>query len=259
MYAEERQHEIIVRVREMGRVSVAELARRFDVTPETIRRDLEVLSGRGLLSRVHGGAVPTDKLRLAEASLGVRETAFTANKLAIAEKAMTMLPVRDSLTLLLDAGTTTGRVCELLPNSVSVVITNSVPSAGILSLRPDLEVVLLGGTVRGITQATVGEHAVTELSNLRVDVALLGANGFSIDHGFSTPDQHEARIKKAMTQAAHEVWVLADSSKWGVDYLVRFAALDDVSGLITDDGLPSEAAEELRQAGLRVEIAGTRS
>lgn len=253
MYAEERQHEIVLRVREQGRSSVADLAKRFKVTPETIRRDLEVLAGRGLLARVHGGAVPADKLRLGEASVGIRETAYPAEKTAIAQRVVAQLPTTDSLAILLDAGTTTGRICELLPDNVSMVVTNSVPSAGFLSTRPGVEVFLLGGPVRGITQATVGVQAASELDQLRVDVALLGTNGFSLDHGFSTPDPDEARIKRAMTHAAHEAWVLADSSKWGLDYLVRFAELDAVSTLFTDDGLPEEAAGELRATGLRVE------
>lgn len=254
MYAEERQHEIVLRVREVGRVSVVELANRFDVTPETIRRDLEVLAGRRLISRVHGGAVPTERLRLAETSLGSRQMSAPTEKLAIAAKAITMLPARDNLTVLLDAGTTTGRLCDLLPSQVSLVVTNSVPSAAELSTRPGLEVILLGGKVRGITQATVGARAVADLSDLRVDVAFVGTNGFSLDHGFSTPDQHEADIKRAMVQAANETYVLADAAKWGVDYLVRFATLGEVSALITDPALPGEAAAALVDAGLRVEF-----
>lgn len=259
MYAQERQQEIVSRARNIGRVSVAELADRFDVTPETIRRDLDALSAQGLLSRVHGGAVPAGKLRLAEASLGTRAEAAPREKLAIAAKAIELLPHTESLTVLLDAGTTTGQLCELLPDQVSLVITNSVPSAGTLSMRPGLDVTLLGGQVRGITQATVGAQTVEALESLRVDVAFVGSNGFSTDHGFSTPDPSEAAIKRAMVQAANEVYVLADSSKWGIDYLVRFAGLDAVTALVTDAALPGEAAQVLRAAGLRVEVAGSQS
>ncbi|MFP5415952.1 MAG: DeoR/GlpR family DNA-binding transcription regulator [Actinomycetes bacterium] len=255
MYAEERQHEIVTRARELGRVSVAELATRFDVTPETIRRDLDALSIRGLLSRVHGGAVPAEKLRLAEAPVDTRDTASTEQKLAIATRAVALLPRREGLTVLLDSGTTTARLGSLMPSWVSLVVTNSVPSAAALSARQDLDVMLLGGMVRGITQATVGAQAYIELERLRVDVAFMGANGFSVDHGFSTPDPNEARIKQAMVRSASEVYVLADASKWGVDYLVRFAALGEVDALVTDAGLPDSAASDLRAAGLHVEVA----
>lgn len=254
MYAEERQHEIVSRARELGRVSVAELAAHYDVTPETIRRDLDALAGRGLLTRVHGGAVPADKLRLTEVSLLSREDSFPAEKEAIARLALDLLPQREGLTVLIDAGTTTSRLCAHLPPRVTQVVTNSVPGAAMLS-QQGVETWLLGGQVRSITQAVVGPAALLSLQQLRVDVAFLGANGFSVAHGFSTPDPSEAAIKRAMVAAAREVFVLADASKLGVDTLVRFASLEDVDVLVTNAGLPDAAATELRDAGLRVDVA----
>ncbi len=255
MYAEERQHEIVTRARELGRVSVAELATRFDVTPETIRRDLDALAGRGLLSRVHGGAVPAEKLRLAEASVDSRETSFPEEKLAIARRAISLLPRRDGLTVVVDAGTTTARLCALLPAWVSTVVTNSVSSAERLASRQDLEVVMLGGQIRNLTQATVGAQALGVLRQLRVDVAFLGTNGISAEHGFSTPDPHEAAVKQAMVRCATHVYVLADSSKMDNEYLVRFAEVDEVDALVTDSRLPANKAAELRAAGLHVELS----
>lgn len=255
MYAEERQHEIVTRARELGRVSVADLAAHFDVTPETIRRDLDALSGRGLLSRVHGGAVPAEKLRLAEAPMGDREVTFPEEKLAIARRAVEMLPRREGLTVLLDAGTTTARLCALLPNWVTLVVTNSVPSAAALAARHEMEVLLLGGHVRGITQATVGNQALDVLRRLRVDIAFMGTNGFSVGHGFSTPDPGEAAMKELMVRSAREVFVLADSSKLGADYLVSFAGLADADVLVSDTRLPAASVSEFVGAGLRVELA----
>lgn len=255
MYAEERQHEIVTRARELGRVAVAELAARYDVTPETIRRDLDALAARGLLSRVHGGAVPAEKLRLAEASVPAREVSSTAEKLAIAQVAVGLLPQRDGLTVLLDGGTTTGRLCSLLPPAVTVVVTNSVPSAAALAELGGRDVWLLGGAVRGITQAVVGPSAIETLGRLRVDVAFLGTNGFSVEHGFSTPDVNEAAVKRAMRACAREVVVLSDATKQGIDHLVQFASVDEVDTLVTDRRLPAASAAELRAAGLRVELA----
>lgn len=252
MYAEERQHEIVTRAREIGRVSVAELAARFAVTPETVRRDLDALATRGLLSRVHGGAVPADRLRLPESSVQVRQVAHPEAKEAIAARAVAMLPQRPGLTVLIDAGTTTARACALLPTWVDVVVTNSVPAAAALSERTDLEIHLLGGTLRGLTQAAVGVHAQSALQRMRVDVALLGANGFSTDHGFSTPDPAEAAVKRAMVGCATEVFVLADASKHDADYLVSFAGFDEVDALVTDAALASSARQSLAEAGLRI-------
>ncbi|MFV0453033.1 MAG: DeoR/GlpR family DNA-binding transcription regulator [Propioniciclava sp.] len=255
MYAEERQHEIVTRARELGRVSVAELSQRFEVTPETIRRDLDTLAERGLLSRVHGGAVPSEKLHLTEAPIGMREVSHREEKLAIAHRAVTLLPRRERLTVLVDAGTTTARLCSLLPSWVHLVVTNSVPVAAALSSRADIDVLLLGGQVRGIAQATVGAETFRALDRLHVDVALLGANGFSVGHGFSTPDPSEASIKQAMASSAHQVLVLADSSKFDADHLVQFAAVDEVDVLVTDGGLAASAAAAIRGAGPRVELA----
>ena len=253
MYAEERQHEIVTRARNLGRVSVTDLAGRYGVTPETIRRDLDSLSVRGLLSRVHGGAVPVDKLRLIEVSLRDRQETSQEQKLAIAERAVAMLPERDELTVLLDAGTTTAKLCALLPTWVSMVATNSVPIAGEIADRGDLNVTLLGGQVRGLTQASVGAETIASLERLRIDVAFLGTNGFSAEFGFSTPDPSEAAVKRAMLSRARHVYVLADASKFGADYLVQFANPTEVDALITDTRLDDAAAEAMREADLQVD------
>lgn len=255
MYAEERQHEIVTLARHLGRVSVAELAARYGVTPETVRRDLDALAGRGLVSRVHGGAVPADKLTLTEASLRDRQTTFQDQKRAIAERAVALLPEDEGLTVLLDAGTTTAPICALLPRWVSTVVTNSVPIAGELAERQGLDVILLGGQVRGLTQATVGAEAHAALQRFRVDVAFVGTNGFSARHGFSTPDPAEAAIKSAMVSAARHVYVLADASKFAADYLVKFADLTDVDALVTDSRLEEVSRLSLESKDLEVVIA----
>ena len=188
--------------------------------------------------------MPAEKLRLAEASVDSRETSFPEEKLAIARRAISLLPRRDGLTVVVDAGTTTARLCALLPAWVSTVVTNSVTSAE-----------MLGGQVRNLTQATVGAQALGVLRQLRVDVAFLGTNGISAEHGFSTPDPHEAAVKQAMVRCATHVYVLADSSKMDNEYLVRFAEVDEVDALVTDSRLPATMAAELRAAGLHVELA----
>ncbi len=255
MYAEERQSAIVAWARELGRVSVADLATRFGVTAETIRRDLDALARDGLLSRVHGGAVPPDKLPRGEAPVGAREVAAQPEKLAIATRAVGVLPEGRELTVLLDSGTTTAKLCGLLPERVGTVFTNSVRIAGVLAERPGIEVFLLGGRVRGVTQAIVGAEAHAMLAKLRVDVAFMGTNGISVEHGFSTPDPAEAAMKEAMVRAARHVYVLADSTKFGSDEAVRFAELSDVDGLVTDERLAPGARAALEAAGLEVTLA----
>src|SRR5215471_10124562 len=136
MYAEERQESIASLVISRGRASVAELAQAYDVTTETVRRDLAVLDKAGVVRRVHGGAVPVRALHLVEPGVGERETTRAEHKDAIAAAATEFFPLSGA-TVLLDAGTTTARIAALLPTDRDLtVITNSVPIAARLSVMP---------------------------------------------------------------------------------------------------------------------------
>ncbi len=256
MYAEERQHEIADLAHVRGRVSVAELALQFEVTSETIRRDLDSLAGRGLVSRVHGGAIPVERARLVESGVSAREAEKATEKQRIAEAAVAFLPRGEDATVLLDAGTTVGRLADLLPPArVTTVVTNCLHTAATISSRSRAEVMLVGGRVRGITQAAVGSATVDALRDMRVDVAFVGANGFTAEHGFSTPDPAEGAVKRAMVGCARRVIVLADASKFGSEYLVSFAKVTDVDVLITDRTFPLTARQSLIELGIEVVLA----
>src|SRR4051812_43718832 len=257
MYAEERQQAIAEVVAERGRVSVTAVAERFGVTTETVRRDLAVLERAGLLRRVHGGAVPSGTaLSLVETGVGERRGTRSEAKRKIAAAALGLLPGTDGGSLILDGGTTTAALAELLPPDRGLyVATNSVPIAARLSGTPGITVHLLGGRVRGITQTAVGDSTVRALEGLRLDVVFLGTNGISATHGFSTPDEAEAATKRAMARAAQRVVVLADSSKLGREHLVRFAGIDDVDVLVTDGEADPAVVAELESMGIEVLIA----
>ncbi len=256
MYAEERHQAIASLARKHGRVSVAELAERFNVTSETIRRDLDSLARRGLLTRVHGGAVPVEKVRLVELGVSVRESEKASEKQRIAEAAVALLPDSGDLTVLLDAGTTVGRVADLLPpGRITTAVTNCLHTAAAVSARNRTNVQIIGGRVRGVTQAAVGSSTVDALRSLRVDVAFVGTNGFTPSHGFSTPDPAEGDVKRAMVASARQVFMLADSSKFGSDYLVSFAKPGDVDVLVTDRGLDPETHQSLVDHGIEVVLA----
>ena len=256
MYAEERHRTIVNLALRYDRVSVADLATRFEVTTETIRRDLDALDRRGILRRVHGGAVVAENVALVETALTEREPAFVAQKTRIAEAALAYLPKAGS-TVLFDAGTSVARLAAAAPpGALGTVVTNSVPVASQLAVaNGGAQVHLLGGRVRGITQATVGGDTVSALGRLRCDVAFVGTNGVSVRHGFSTPDPDEAAVKEAMVAAARRVVVLADSSKIGVELLVTFAPIGSVDVLITDAGISAHDRAELLSTGMEVVIA----
>ncbi|MDO9408126.1 DeoR/GlpR family DNA-binding transcription regulator [Patulibacter sp.] len=253
MYAEERQQRIVELARAQGRAEVALLAQELGVTAETIRRDLTALERHGVLRRVHGGAIPVDRLRF-EPGLATRDAVRQDEKERIARRAVDEL--RDASTVLLDAGSTTSRLAELLPGDRELtVVTDSIAIASTLSSRPNVNLLLLGGRVRSRTMAAVGDWTTSQLRGLLVDVSFVGTNGVSIARGLTTPDPDEAAVKRAMITAGRHVVLLADHTKVGDDQFARFGDLGDVDVLITDEGLDAGTATELAAAGPRVERA----
>lgn len=135
------------------------------------------------------------------------------------------------------------------------MVTNSVPIAGLLATMPTVTLQLLGGRVRGLTQAAVGEQVLRVLETLRVDIAFIGTNALSVRHGLSTPDTEEAAVKRAMVQAANYVVVVADSSKVGEEDFVSFAPIDSVDTLITDSEISDDDRALLTGHGVEVVTA----
>jgi len=255
MYAVERQQAIAELVAQRGRLSVNELADLYGVTTETVRRDLDVLERAALLRRVHGGAVRAESVTALELALNDRAHEHTSEKDLIAKAALAFLP-RSNGAVILDSGSSTGRLATMLPQDRQLtVLTNSVPIAARLAGSQSITLHILPGRVRPNTQAAVGEEIIEALSVLRADVAFMGTNGISLEHGFSTPDHSEAAAKKAMIASAHRVVVLADSSKFGVETTVRFASLSEVDVVVTDAGAPKQAVAALRKQGVEVVVA----
>jgi DeoR family fructose operon transcriptional repressor len=252
VYPEERQQAIASLVMSRGRASVNELAETYAVTTETVRRDLATLDRAGVLRRVHGGAVPVRALHVVESDVTERESTRTDYKDAIARAAAEFFPINGG-SVLFDAGTTTARVAALLPTDRDLtIVTNSVPIAARVSGMSTVSLQLLGGRVRGLTQAAVGEQALRVLDTLRVDIAFIGANGITVEHGLSTPDGEEAAVKRAMVRSAHYVVVVADSSKVGREEFVSFAPIDRVDALVTDSELNAEDRALLTERGVEV-------
>jgi DeoR family fructose operon transcriptional repressor len=252
VYAAERQQEMTQLVRERGRISVVELAERYDVTTETVRRDLSALEDLHLIRRVHGGAVPADALTLLEVGLPDRDVSRIEQKQRIAAAAVDLLPRADS-TVILDAGSTTVRLARLLPTNLRMtVITHAVPIAAQLAGAPQIELHLLPGRVRRHTHAAVGAETVEALDQVRADLAFVGTNGLTLEHGLSTPDRTEAAVKRAIIARARRTVVLADSSKIGVERTIKFADLSDVDALVTDKEIAASDRRVIVRAGVEV-------
>lgn len=261
MFAEERHRLIGDLVASNGRVTVAGLAQKLDITRETVRRDLAQLEQDGILRRVHGGAVSGGTASTAEESLSVRTALNHQEKSRIAGRALELIP-SGTTSVVLDAGTTTELLAQIMASALPsqraadlLVLTHSVPVAYRFSTAGSFQLEVIGGRVRGLTSAAIGTSTIDQFRALRPDIAFVGANGIHPAFGLSTPDPLEAAVKTAIVSCARRVVVLADSSKLGQETLIRFAGLEQIDTLVTDAAPAAELAAALEAADVEVVIA----
>lgn len=265
MRSAERRRQIASLTAVQGRVTVVELAEKFAVTSETIRRDLAALDAEGGIHRVHGGAVPAPGFRTTNTAVEQRAKESQDAKRRIGRAAMQLLPAKGS-TVFFDAGTTTAMLGEEIaaagrnPSSDTQtefpadlnIITNSLTVATTLAGSPCCDIQLIGGQVQPLSQAIVGDVATRSLGILRADIAFIGTNALTIEHGLTTPDAQEGAIKRSMVTHADTIVVLCDSTKFGLDYMVSFANINDIDYLITDSDAPASYIQTLEAAGVKV-------
>lgn len=246
MDSESRQSRIVEFARTRGRVDVASLASELDVASETIRRDLKVLAGRRLLKRVHGGAVPMETAAF-ESGVEYRSQVDLAQKHRIAGAAAELL--HGAETVYLDEGFTPRLIAERLAEEDLTVVTSSLLAAEALAHSRTVTVLLLGGRMRGRTLATVDHWAVDMLRGLVIDVAFLGTNGISLEHGLTTPDPAVAAVKSAAVAVARRPILVAAHSKFGESSFCRFAKVSDFESIVTGSELPQGDARRFEALG----------
>ena len=247
MKADERQRTILVRARTDGRVEVGSLASDLAVAEETVRRDLRELVDRGVLQRVHGGAYPVESAGF-ESNLAHRSTSLVGEKRRIAAAAADRL--HGAETVYIDEGVTPQFVAEALrPENPTTVVTSSLLAAGVLADTPGVTVLLLGGRVRGRTLATVDHWALRMLADLVIDLAILGSNGVSREHGLTTPDPAVAAVKAEVVSRSRRRIFVGLHTKFGVSSFCRFADISDFEVLVTDTGLSVSEARRFSAIG----------
>lgn len=255
MLAEERRQAVADVVLRRGAVRLAELAADLGVSEMTVRRDVAELAGRGVLERVHGGAMAPRPGSTEEPGFAAKSGLRVAAKTAVAREAVRL--VEPGTSVAVSAGTTTHLAAGLLRDVPGLtVVTNSLPVADLLSAAGDGAEVLLVGGRRTPSRALVGPLAVRALEGLHVDLLLLGAHGVDPERGLTTPTLEEADTDRALARAARRVAVLADSSKWRVVGLATALPLGDVDVLVTDDELPADARDEAAARVGRLVVAG---
>src|ERR1700751_1787565 len=215
-----RRQQTVNLLEETGTLNVGELADRFGVSVVTIRKDLDELGAEGLLERTFGGAVFSHRSRFNKSFLH-RTMEHRQEKHAIAAAALEY--VQNGDTIILDAGTTTLALAQLLKRHVKsvFVITCSVPAALELS-SAGYDILLLGGMVRNKSLALLGRETLTILERYRADKAFLGSSGFTAKRGHGTSNLADAQIKEAIIRASEQTYVLVDSSKYGHHCLSSF-------------------------------------
>jgi DeoR/GlpR family transcriptional regulator of sugar metabolism len=258
MLASQRRSRIVELVDLQGAVRVSDLVVELEVSDMTVRRDIDQLAERGLLERVHGGAVAIGGRASDEPGFTAKSGLMTEQKQAIAAAAATL--VEPGASIGISAGTTTyelARAVRAIPDIT--VVTNSVPVAQLLheAGTPGQTVVLTGG-VRTPSDALVGPVAVTALRSLHVDTVFLGAHGIDSDAGLTTPNLVEGETNRALVDCARRVCVLVDHTKWGVVGLSTFLDLARVDVLVTDSGLSGRARTALNDSVRELVIADGR-
>jgi DeoR family fructose operon transcriptional repressor len=249
----DRQHDIYLLALKQGSVDVGDLARRYGVTTETIRRDLSDMQDRQLLRRVHGGAIPLERMSH-EPRVEARDMVNADEKLRIARLAAEEVPEQGSV--IIDSGSTGQRLAEVFPVDRDVhVVTNSLTTALTLSRRGLRMLTVLGGAVRTNTFAMVDEPGRIELQKMAIDMLFISCDGLSFRHGLTTPYREEHYMKRAMIERADRVVAMVDQSKFGNVQMFSFASFDEIDVLVTDTRADPEALEILSDHGISVRRA----
>ncbi|MBT9847073.1 DeoR family transcriptional regulator [Blautia sp. MCC289] len=237
MLTEKRYEVILNLLNEKNSVTVTEIKELLGISESTIRRDLAAFDKAGKLIKVFGGAVAADGgFTTAEPSVAQKAEINKDEKTAIARYAASLIE-RDDFVYL-DAGTTTGQMIDFIKEKSATFVTNAVSHAQRLAAQ-GYRVYLIGGELKGTTEAVVGNQAILSLQKLHFSKAFLGTNGVGLKAGFSTPDYSEALVKQTAVEQARQVFVLADYSKFGNVSSVTFASLE--RGVILTDRRPPES------------------
>jgi DeoR/GlpR family transcriptional regulator of sugar metabolism len=254
LLTEERRRAVLDLLARQGRVTVEELTQHFGVSAVTARGDLDVLSDSGALVRSHGGAVPPLNPAL-DHPIEIKRSVHHAEKMRIAHAAAQLIHCQQ--TVILDSGTTCAEIAANLRRTKPMpltVVTHALNIAMELSRAPGISLIMIGGILRQVSASCVGPQAEHMVRDLHADHFFLAVDGLDSNAGLTTPDILEAQLNTLMMKAAREVTVVADSSKFGRRSLSVIGDLKLVQRVITDDRVPSDQVDRLRDIGIEVVV-----
>ncbi|MCG7415567.1 MULTISPECIES: DeoR/GlpR family DNA-binding transcription regulator [Microbacterium] len=245
-----RRAELLTLIRTQGRLDVAGIPDLLGVSAETIRRDLRSLESQGLVRRGYGVAYPIESGAF-EPALDVRMNINPEQKQRIASAVIPR--IGEAQTIFIDEGYQTQLVAQRLPlDRPFTVVTASLPIATLLAPRSNVQVVILGGRVRGNTLGVADHWPAKMLSTLTIDLAILGANGVSVERGMTTPDPAVAAVKTAAAEAAIRRIFIGAHHKFGTATFAKFAEVTDFELLITGHELAASMANHFSITGVPV-------
>ena len=250
MLSAERKRLILESIGTDGRVVAAELSQRFDVSEDTIRRDLRELAAEGLVHRVHGGALPLPKAPVVESYAARAEQAPLA-KAAIAKAAAAL--IHSGQVIAIDGGTTPLQVAQQFSLSLrATVITHSLPVLTALASHTGIELIAVGGRFMGETLVSVGPAAVDTYRSIRPDVCILGVAGVDVEAGLTALNQPEAHVKRAMAEHAGQVVAVAAAEKLRTAGPFHVLPVERLTHLVTDKAASSKSLRPFKEAGVLV-------
>jgi DeoR/GlpR family transcriptional regulator of sugar metabolism len=253
MLPQQRREKILDLITEDGHATVIQLSKIFKVTEVTIRQDLEKLEKEGFIEREHGGAY-LKNIGLNVKNIVLQNQDHLPEKAAIAKKAQDF--INDSDTIILDSGSTTTEIAKLITNFRNItVITNALNIALILGVNPEINLVVTGGEFKAPTLSLTGQKAADFFEGLHVDKLFLATAGITLKSGLTYPSISDIVVKRAMIEAANEVYLVADSSKIGKSSFASLGALSLIDFLITDMNISETDSQMLKNNDIKIIIA----
>lgn len=248
-----RHQQIIELVKKHGYVSTEELVERFNVSPQTIRRDLNELADANKIRRYHGGA--TIPLSSENTSYTTRKSQNFSEKDLIAEELVKYIP--DGATLFIDIGTTPEAVARALNKNHKQlrIVTNNMNVASILLANPEFKVILAGGEVRSRDGGIIGEATLDFIKQFRLDFGILGISGIDFDGSLLDFDYHEVRVKQAIIDNSRSIFLAVDHSKFGRNAMVKLGNISQVHSVFTDQRPPEEICTILQESKVMLGVA----
>lgn len=251
--SEKRREDIIALINSNGKVKVAELSEKYNVSEVSIRKDLEALEALGHLSRIHGGAVGMNNLYL-NMNLTERYKTNSSSKKEVAELAAKF--INDNDTIMMNAGTTMTYVLRALRGKKNIsIVTNSVQNATEAALYPSFKIILLGGELDSKYQFTYGQDSINQLQNYHATKCILSVDGISAESGLTLYYSNEAELARKMIESSDVAIIVADSSKLGKNVFARVTDAAKTDLLITNKSDNIEEIAKLKELGVKVHEA----